>query len=141
MSMPGQLLIKKRAGETLDGFVAAIDKIIGPMKWEEHDSASYVDQRYFRGSAVALKLNVAISDDAEFGDYDFWISISPNVVGVSERAFLDGVADAVARAICLCGYEVFHPKDMSRTGNGGFIYHLNPDTGLGPRERVRVESI
>jgi hypothetical protein len=141
MGMPGQLLIKKRAGELLDEFVAVIDKIIGPMKWEEHESANYIDERYFLASAVAMKVKVAIADDSEFSDYDYWINIDLSVAGVSERSFLDGVADAVARAVALHGYEVLRPNDMSRVGNGGFVYRLNPNTEVRPRERIIVETL
>ena len=141
MSMSGQLLIKKRAGETLDDFVAVIDTIIGPIKWEERESTNYIDYRYFVASAVALKVTIAVADDAEFGDYDHWISIGVSVAGVIERSFLDGVADAVARAVALHGYEVLRPNDMSRTGNGGSVYRLNLSTELNPRERIIVETL
>jgi hypothetical protein len=135
------ILIKKRAVETLDEFVAVIDKIIGPMKWEEHDSANYLDNRYFLASAVALEVKVAIADDAEFTDYDYWIIIDVSVAGVSELSFLDGVADAVARAVALQGYEVLRPNDIARPGSGAFVYRLDTRSGLRLSERVLVESI
>jgi hypothetical protein len=140
MSMPGHLLIKKRAGETLDDFVAMIDTIIGPIKWEERESTNYVNERYFAASAVALKVKIAIADDTEFSDYDHWISIDVSVAGVGDRSFLDGVADAVARAVTLHGYEVLRPNDMSRAGNGGSVYRLNPNAELWSRERIIVET-
>jgi hypothetical protein len=140
--MPGQLLIKKRAGETLDNFVAVIDTIIGPIKWEERESTNYIDHRYFVASAVALKVKIAVADEAEFSDYDYWISIGVSVAGVGERSFLDGVADAVARAVALHGYEVFRPNDMSKAGdNSGFVYRLSSNTELRSRERIIVEAI
>ena len=141
MSMPGQLLVRKRAAESLDGFVTVLDRIIGPIKWEEHESVSYVDGRYFLASAMALDVMVAIADDDEFEDYDYWISIGVRGAGVSERSFLDGVADAVARAVTLHGYEVLRPNDMSRTGNGGFVYRLNPHAESWSRERIIVETL
>ena len=141
MSMHGQLLIKKSDDQTLDVFIATIDKVIGPMRWEERQSSNYVDERYFFTSVLALQVTAAIADDSEFSEYDFWLSIEPSVADSCDKSFLDGLAAIIAKAFALHGYEVLHPNDMSRPGNGGTVYRLNPDSLAKLRERVIVESL
>jgi hypothetical protein len=141
MSMHGQLLIRKRGNETLDEFVVAVDQIIGPMRWTERQSSNYVDERYFSASVLALRITAAQADESEFSQYAFWLSIAPSVAGIQDKSFLDGVAEVIAHALALSGYEVLHPSDMSREGNGGTIYRPNLQPGAKATERVIVQSL
>jgi hypothetical protein len=139
--MSGNLLIKTVYLQSLDAFVTALPRLIGCANWEERQSSSYVEERYYRCGILGLELTVAIADDAEFPDYEFWFSFQVAGNGARDKGFLDGLADCTARALVLHGYAVIRPFDMSRTGSGAVAYRLNPTVGTRPRERILTETI
>jgi hypothetical protein len=75
--MGRSLLIKRIASQSLDMFVSSLKEIIGCPVWEERSSASYADERYFLCRVLGLEVTVAIADDNEFKDLDFWVFFKP----------------------------------------------------------------
>jgi hypothetical protein len=93
-----------------------------------------VEARYFRCSVLGLEVTVAIADSAEFKDYDFCILSPASCRGC--EAFLDGLADCVARKLAVHGYEVVRPFDFGRVGKGGMLYQLDPGAHEKPSGQV-----
>ena len=73
--MLGELLIKKQSGQSLDGFIVGLSALIGCEKWEQRQSSNYVGERYYRCAVLGLEITAAVADDAEFADYDFWLTL------------------------------------------------------------------
>jgi len=138
--MNGNLLIKKTDSQSLDMFVATLPDVIGCQKWEERHSSNYVEERYFRCFVLGLEITVAIADDAEFKNYDFWLCLLPEPGCGHHTNLMDGIADCVARKLAQHGHEVVRSYDIGRSGSGGMVYRLNPAEGAKPRERVVIEE-
>lgn len=124
--MLGELLIKKQSGQSLDGFIVGLSALIGCEKWEQRQSSNYVGERYYRCAVLGLEITAAVADDAEFADYDFWLTLEARGVVPGDKAFLAGMADWVARVMAVGGYEVLRPLEPGRAGSGAVLYRGNP---------------
>jgi hypothetical protein len=140
--MNGNLLVKKTGSQTLNAFVAEFSECLGCGPFEERQSSNYLGERYFRCFALGLEITVAAADNAEFGDYDFWVCFETEDGCLSDQEdFLAGLADCAARKFALCGHDAVRPLDYSRANSGAVLYRLNPLKGVDPRERVITEDI
>lgn len=139
--MASDLLIKSGENQSLDDFVSALRNILACDRWEQRDSANYVDERYYLCIALGVEITAAIADDIEFKDWPFWLHFEPHGAVGGDKRGLDGLAECVARALVLQSYEVLRPNDFGRTGSGATLYQLNEDKGVKLRDRVRVVTI
>jgi hypothetical protein len=138
--MPGNLLIRSAFKQALDIFVEALKTILGCASWEQRDSSNYIDNKYFLSSVFGLKVTVAIADDDEFGQFDFWMCIEAPM-DTPNKEFLEGVADCVARKLSFNGYTVVCPFDMGRVGSGAMLYQPNPTKTVGGSDEILIEEI
>src|SRR3974390_1139004 len=139
--MFGNLFIRSNRNQSLDAFVEDLAKQLGCGQFEERQSSNYVNERYFRCSALGIAVEVALADESEFEAYQFWLCFQPDGVHVDDKSFFDGLADCVARKLVTSGWEVVRPLSFGRAGGGAIAYRRNPAENCGLRERVLVEEI
>lgn len=139
--MNANLLVNGLHDQPLEAFVVSLSDSIGCVRWSERQSSNYLGERYYHTLILGIEVTAALVDDDEFKAFDFWLCLQPEPGCVGGYAFLEGVADCVARKLVQCGHEVMRPFDMGRTGGGGVVYRRNPDPNARPRERVLTEEI
>lgn len=138
--MNANLLIQQLGPQSLDQFVAELSAQFGLSPFEERQSTNYLDERYFRCLTLGLEVTVALADEVGFDAYQFWISLQPEVTGLEDQSFLDGLADCFARKLALHGHVVARPLDFTRLDRGTVYYRPNPRHNGEPRARVLVEE-
>jgi hypothetical protein len=132
--MNGNIYIKKKANQSLDAFVCDLATALGCAQWERRQSSNYVEERYFRCSALGIEVIAAIADSSDFDEYDFWLFLEPRAGYGTDRSFLDGVADCIAWRLATFGYTVVRPYEL-----GSMLYR--PSNGGSPRENVITEEV
>jgi len=103
----------------LDSFVTAFFPAMGISKYEERESGSYVDGRYFKGASEHLTVIVSISDESDHEDLPFWVQVSGDVPDVA------GLISEVDRTI------------RSQVIPAGFQFARM--TNFGRRDEVRID--
>lgn len=139
--MYGNLLVRKAGSQSLDIFIEELCECLGCASFEERDSSNYLEERYFRCVVLGIGVDVALADESEFMEYNFWISFGPNGVPVNDKFFFDLLADFVARKLVICGYQIIRPLDFGRIGSGGILYRPNPVKDVGLYEKVITERV
>jgi hypothetical protein len=139
--MFGNLLLKKKAGQTLDALVRELSEGLSGAHFEERQSSNYLEERYFRASILGVAIEVALADEAEFPEFDFRVCFQPDGIHVDDKSFFDGLADCAARKLALLGHHVARPLNYGRTEGGAILYRANESKDSGLRERVTTEAM
>lgn len=138
--MSANLLVQPIDEQTLDSFVAELCHDFGCHGFEERESSNYVEERYFIARILGLEVTVALADEINYQDYQFWISLQPEATGLADVSFLDGIADCLARKLALHGHRVARPLSFTRQDQGTVYYRPHPSSEAEPRARVIVEE-
>jgi hypothetical protein len=124
--MLAELSIKTGAGESLPEFASRVFSILNISKFEERQSANYVEGRYFRGLVLGVAVDIAIADCSRFQDLSFWVTFEVDfrAPSIDDDTFLAGLADLTARILVIQGYEVFKDERPGRIDSQWFKYKL-----------------
>lgn len=134
LNMNGNIFIKNDRNQSLDAFVSDLPVFLGCSQWEQRQSSNYVEERYFRSFAFGMEVVVAMADNSEFDEYDFWLFLERRAGYCTDRTFLDGVADCIAWRLATFGYTVIRPYEL-----GKMLYR--PLNDGSPRETVIAEEV
>jgi hypothetical protein len=139
--MHAHIYVKSRKGETLDTFAEQIFCLFNIRDYEMRDSSNYVEERYFRGNAFGIVLEIALADDTQFNDFDFWLTLEKDIkVWVPDKAFLESVADLIARLLTLDGYRVAIDPDCTQKDGPRLIYEINREVDKPSPEQITVRE-
>jgi hypothetical protein len=103
--MFGDIAIKRLSTETLQQFADAYCRALGLCSAEERFSDNYGTGHYFRADALGISVIIEDADDAEFSDFDFWITFRAKRGGRDETTF-ERIGDLVAVELAAVGYSV-----------------------------------
>ena len=125
--MMPDLFLKSRARESLRDFASRIEKVLNLPALERRESSHYVGGEYFRCAALAIEVTIALSDESDLDDYAFWIVLEPEGAWVVDRAFLEGLADLLARRLTIAGERAMRLSDSENKPKAKRIFYaLNP---------------
>ncbi len=135
----GDVLIKKKGGETLAIFVSSLEERIGCNRWELRESSNYPDGEYFCCEVLCQKIIAETNDLEGLGEFDFRIAFRRTGFCRNDEV-LEGLADCLARKLASDGYEVVYSGNIGKIGAVGVKYTLDIAAGSLPWERVRAEE-
>lgn len=138
--MHGNLFIRTPSDIGLRSFAATIFSLLNVTSASTRESENYADGEYVTGQALGLVIKVAIADDYEFPDYQFWLNFKPINAWAAESSSLDGLADVVAKRLALEGYEVAQALAFGRVGGAKILYTRKSTEGS-VRDRLDIRRV
>lgn len=96
--------------EPLHEFAKTMYRILNICDFSRRESDNYFGGEYFVGKALGIKVTIAITDDASFSDYHFWVTYSADGVQIEDKSLFENVADLVARYLAIEAYEVLRDR-------------------------------
>jgi len=134
--MAGDLFVKAQMRESLDAFVQRITKVLNLERVERRESSNYVEEEYFAAVVLSLTVTFARADESDLDGYDFWIQLRPSGVWIADRAFVDGLADLVARRLTIAGDTVVRLPNAERKDGPKVFYSLNVSAPPVSRDQI-----
>jgi len=134
--MSGDLFVKAREEETLDEFAHRAAALLQVGSIERRESSSYVGEEYYKGGALSVVVKFARADEVDLEGYDFWIHLQPSEVWIEDPAFVDGLADLLARRLTLAGERVVRMPNAERENSRKIFYAINESAPQGSRGRI-----
>lgn len=134
--MPGDLFVKAQEGEILEVFAHRMAAMLEIGRIERRESGSYVNGEYYKGIALAVVVKFARAEEIELEGYDFWIHLRPSEVWVENPAFVDGLADLLARRLTVRGEHVVRMTNAERMNSRKIFYELDAAAAQGTKQQV-----
>src|SRR5688572_21379028 len=135
--MYGNLFVRRRGEKTLDEFAGTVYECLGVTKVEKRTSSNYLDDTYFVGTALAINLGIALSDEAGYEEYDFWLWLERAGPSGGDDAYLEQCGDAIARVLAAHGYDVSRSPDWASGGRQRMRYVKETING---RDRISTQA-
>lgn len=139
--MSGDLFVKQRDRESLHAFASRVARFFQLESIERRESSNYVDEEYFVGIALSLKVTFARADEIDLDGYAFWIQLQPTGAWVEDRSFIEGLADFLARRLTIAGEGVVRLPNAERKGGPKVFYSLDLEAPHASREQVVVTRV
>jgi hypothetical protein len=138
--MMGDLLIRSDSFKTLEEFAPRLFALLDSPSFCVRYSDNYFGGRYFIAQSLGLTIKLALGDDSELPDYDFWLTFDPpgDLVGSADRTSLDGMADLLARKLAFEGFEIARPLGGYRIGAPKMFYRKRPQTNASAADQIEV---
>jgi hypothetical protein len=138
--MMGDLYIRSDAKEDLEVFAARLFAVLNIPSFSIRESENFHGGRYFTARCLGLTVQLALGDDANLPEYNFWLTFSPprELSGTADRSSLDGMADLLARKLALDGFDIARPLDAARVGKPVMFYRRQRDTAAEYGNQVEV---
>lgn len=111
--MPSVDLLSVFAQEAdLDNFAKAFFDVAQLLDYEERESSSHVEGRYFRAVHGEFSFLVAKSDELDHEDLPYWIQITNGVLEIEDLVCF---ADQLVRNVMIpAGFRVARVTDLGR---------------------------
>jgi hypothetical protein len=138
--MHGNLFIRTPNNIDLRSFAATVFSLLNVANASTRESENYADGEYVTGQVLGLMVKVAIADDSEFPDYQFWLNFKPINAWGEESSSFDGLADVVAKRLALEGYEVARALAFGRVGGATMLYTRKSTEGS-VRDRLEIRRV
>ena len=123
--MSGDLFVKAREEETLEQFAHRVAAFLQVGSLERRQSSSYVGEEYYQGLALSVVVEFARADEVDLEGYEFWIHLHSSEVWIENPAFVDGLADLLARRLTLAGERVVRMPNAERKNCRKIFYAIN----------------
>jgi hypothetical protein len=138
--MMGDLYIRSDSFKTLEEFAPRLFALLDLSSFSIRHSDNYYGGRYFIAQCLGLTIKLALGDDAELPDYNFWLTFDPSgeLIGSADRASLDGMADLLARKLAFEGFDIARPLGGCRIGEPKMFYRKRPQTTASPADQIEV---
>ena len=136
----GNLFVRTDKQYDLRSFAAAVFDSLSAVGDCVRESGNYVTGEYITASALGITMKVAVADDSEFPDYQFWINFTANKAWPENPSSFDGIADVVAKILALEGYEVARALAYGKIGGARILYTRKALTG-DVRNRLTIRSV
>jgi hypothetical protein len=120
--MPENLFIRTTSQSDLMQFATAVFNLLNIQNLSKRESENYADGEYVVGEALGVIVKVALADDSEFSDYQFWIEFKPRKAWPENPSALDGLADLISKQLALEGYEVARSLSFGKIGGAKVLY-------------------
>jgi|GEM_PF-6252852 len=107
--MYGSVLVKRKPGETLEGFHGHFCAALNVAAGEQRFSDNYAGGTYFRSMCLGIHVQLEFADDSQFPDYDWCVHVSPRLPIAAAHgsvSTMDGIAALVANELAAAGYVV-----------------------------------
>jgi len=107
-------LMADSSAETLDDFAKKFFHSIGAQSVSERHSANYTEGRYFYGTLDSCEVVLALSDELDFDDLNFWVSLealSEDCISNFETIIHSSL---ITKGVLVAKIENFGKKNMSR---------------------------
>jgi hypothetical protein len=127
--MHGNLFVKTHAQYDLRSFAAAVFGLLNVASPSTRESENYADGEYVIGQVLGVAVKIAVADDSEFPDYQFWINFKPSKAWVEEPSWFDGLADLVAKQLALDGHDVARALAFGKVGGAKVLYSRKSSAG------------
>ena len=143
LDMPGFTYIKSKPGslEDLQEFTAIVFHALNIGIFSRRESDNYIGGEYFVGKALGIKVKVALADDSEFSDYQFWMTFSTDEVWIEDQGIFENLADVVARYLTLKDYQVARDPSSGRIGAPKIIYSRKIGGTASTHDQVEVKQV
>jgi hypothetical protein len=137
--MMGDLYIRSDSFKTLEEFAPRLFALLDLPSFSVRFSDNYYGGRYFIAKSLGLTIKLALGDNAELPDYNFWLTFDPpsELVGSADRTSLDGMADLLARKLAFEGFDIARPMGY-RIGEPKMLYRKRPQTTADPADQIEV---
>ena len=134
--MSGDLFVKAREEETLDQFAHRVAAFLQVGSIEHRESSSSIGDEYYKGMALSVMVKFARADEVDLDGYDYWIHLRPSEVWIEDPAFVDGLADLLARRLTLAGERVVRMPNAERENSRKIFYAINESVPEGSKGRI-----
>jgi hypothetical protein len=116
--MIASLLAKSNDHEPTGRFAERVSEILNLQAPEERESSNWPPENcYYLTRALGIVVKVSASDDSQYTEFDFYISIKPEPFLVEREHWISDVSDLVARKLALAGYIILRLLDHSETSD------------------------
>jgi hypothetical protein len=141
--MYGNVFVRRKSDEGLEAFAGTVFDIVGITRGKKRTSSNFVGETYFIGTALAIDLRVALSDEVEFADYDFWLSLKRSGPRIGDDNYLDQCGEVLARLLFLNGYQVCRAINFGRAGEMKRMTYWKSEQSDGDSEPIesRLEDL
>jgi hypothetical protein len=119
--MSADLFIKAQEHETLDSLAHRMAALLAIGGIERRESSSYLGEEYYKSAALAVVVKFARAD------MEVWIE---------QPAFVDGLADLIARHLTLAGERVMRLPNAERENSRKIVYMPDEEAPHGSKERI-----
>lgn len=140
--MSENLFIRPKNESDLRTFTENVFQLLGVCNWTIRESSNYINGEYIRGESLGLYVKIALTDELDpvLSPYKFWFNLDKiERVKIQDSAFLEGVADLIARLLTLDGYGIVRDPDFERTGGVKLFYSRRKCSG-DPRDDILIEE-
>ena len=101
------LYLRSAADDELESVARRIFEILDIKPLMMRESSNYPKGQYMSGKVLGLSVRVALVDDSEYSDYQYWMNFTPHAHSARvDRHALDGLGELLARELSLHGFEV-----------------------------------
>ena len=138
--MHGNLFIRTDKHRELQSFAAAVFDLLKVGSASTRESENYATGEYITAQILGLTMKVAVADESEFPDYQFWINFKAHKAWAEESASFDGLADVVAKHLALEGYEVARALAYGKVGGAKVLYKRKAVSG-NVRDQLEIQRI
>lgn len=138
--MYGNLFIRTDKQRDLRSFAAAIFDTLNVKGGSIRESENYATGEYITAQVLGVAMKVAVADESEFPDYQFWINFKAHKAWTEEPASFDGLADVIAKHLALEGYEVARALAYGKVGGANVLYTRKAISGTA-RDQLEIRRI
>ncbi|HTA93506.1 MAG TPA: hypothetical protein VK745_28200 [Polyangiaceae bacterium] len=129
-----------RSKETLEAFARRVGDVFQIRELERRESSNYVEGEYYVGTALSLAVVFARADEEDLDGYEFWIHFRTTGAWVQDAAFIDGLADFLARRLTVAGDTVVRILNAELRNREKFFYSLNANAPYASAGQVLVRQ-
>ncbi|MEO6994912.1 MAG: hypothetical protein ABI273_14990 [Lacunisphaera sp.] len=127
--MYGNLFIRTQEQVDLRSFATRIFDLLNIGSAEMRESENYASGEYFKAKVLGVIVKVAVADDSEFPDFQFWINFKADKVWTEEPLWFEGLADLIAKHLALDGFDVARAPSFGSIGGGKVLYTRKASSG------------
>lgn len=138
--MFGNLFIRPFSPKTLMEFGQEIRRDLGLIEITERESSSYKGGLYLATKSLGVAISLSLTDDADFFEYPFHLSMKADGYWVDEGDAFEYLADLIARKLTLVGYSVARCPDFGCIGATILRYTVKAGLPGNGRHEIEVAS-
>ena len=101
------LYLRSSKNDGLEAVAARLFEILDIRPLIMRQGENYPGGKYMTGRVLGLSVKLAIADDSEFPDYEYWMNFTPTTDrGSVDRHLLDGLGQLLGKELARHGFDV-----------------------------------